>query len=829
VVYSSFPQDSKNMAISNRLKAFGTIVSSYFVFAAMASAQMPDRYPGLDDYPHQIYFEQHELPALAHGPMDPAPAPDGSTLAFAAQGWIWLLDLETNSATRLTDSQYVDSRPRWSPNGERLAFVRDFGTDTGIVVRHIESGEEQTINSSAVDLDPEFSADGEYLYYANGVTGSVDIWRRHLSSGAEVQLSDLWKVERNIRRVPGGDRILYLDAQDPHRSLRIRDFVTGQDDIVHAETLTYHFTADVHPELPLIVYSAPIDTDYHLWTMDINDPRVRHRLTDGARYALTPAFSADGDHVYFVEADENRQFHLKRIKTYGGAVQTIEIKEWDYGVASGAARLSVRDGDGQPITARVSIAGASGHPVASNTDATYMDTKTGRSYFYVEGNAEFTLPVGRYEVQATRGFFTPVQSAELNVKKGGESQVRLQFIPIWDAQKSGYVSADYHNHLNGDGTSRADHGDALRLMAGEDLEHMGSMSWNRWERRIDRDILGQRTVEGSFVVDQGQEVRSHTHAHIGINGIKVPYEPWFWGPNNPVLGDPDLANADVLDYAKRIGAFPTFVHPGIPANDPFADPVASFRNFDSLNELILQDGIGFEIISGWDGPMGNVQLWYRLLNIGKNVIGVSGTDGWVDFYRTAALGTARNFVPVVDGKDDFDSVLAAMVAGRGFLSTGPALLFRIDDNLRPGDVVESGPQNWSLTLASTSDVERVEIIVNGQVMDVHEGVKAGETNVLSGTLNLSEGGWVAARAYSTDWLDDPWPAMHKRVFAHSLPIWIGSIGSIDPGAYAASAADLLRALDATEEKARTAYGDRPITKLYGRYELARQYLNRSAQ
>jgi TolB protein len=71
--------------------------------------------------------------------------------------------------------------------------------------------------------------------------------------------------------------------------------------------------------------------------------------------------------------------------------------------------------------------------------------------------------------------------------------------------------------------------------------------------------------------------------------------------------------------------------------------------------------------------------------------------------------------------------------------------------------------------------------------------------------------------------------MHKRVFAHSLPIWIGSIGSIDPGAYAASAADLLRALDATEEKARTAYGDRPITKLYGRYELARQYLNRSAQ
>ena len=815
------------MTLTNQVKPISAIALSFLFLASVASAQMPDRYAKLNDYGHLIYFEQHELPAMAHGPLDPAPAPDGATLAFAAQGWIWLLDLETNVASRLTSGQYVDSRPRWSPDGDRLAFVRDFGSDTGIVVRDIESGKELTINSPAVDLDPEFSADGESIFYANGVTGSVDLWRHHLASGVEQQLSELNKIERNIRRVPGGDSIVYLDGQDPHRSLRLRNFVTGQDEIIHAETLTYHLTADVHPERPLIVYSAPIDNDYHLWTMDINDPRVRHRLTDGTPYALTPAFSADGDHIYFVEADENRQFHLKRIKTYGGAVQTIQIKEWDFGVATGKARLRVVDGDGQAITARLSITGADGHPVASDKDATYMDTKTGRTYFYVEGDAEFTLPVGRYEVHATRGFFTPVQTSELVIKKGRETEEKLQLVPIWNAKQAGYVSADYHNHLNGDGTSRADHDDALRSMAGEDLEHMAAMTWNRWERRIDRDVLGQRTGQGSYVVDQGQEVRSHAHGHIGIIGIKDPFEPWFWGPNNPVLGDPNLANADVLDYAKSIGAFPTFVHPGIPENDPFATPAESFRNLDSMNELILQDGIGFEIISGWDGPMGNVQVWYRLLNIGKTVAGISGTDGWVDFYRTAALGTARNFVPVVDGNDDFDSVLAATAAGRGFLSTGPALLFRIGTDSRPGDVVESGPQDWSLTLIGTSEVDRVEIIVNGQVIDVQKGIKAGKTSNLSGTIELPEGGWVAARAYSTQWLNDPWPAMLKRAFAHSQPIWIGSMGSTDPEAYATSASDLLRALDAIEQRARSAYGDRPMEKLYSRYDLARQSLSSS--
>ena len=173
--------------------------------------------------------------------------------------------------------------------------------------------------------------------------------RVHLASGFQQQLTDLNKIERNARRVPGGNGIVYLDGQDPHRSLRHRNFVTGQDAIVHAETLTYHLTADVHPERPLIVYSAPIDNDYHLWTLDLDDPRVRHRLTDGTRYALTPAFSADGDHVWFVEADENRQFHLKRIQTYGGPVETVQIETWDYGVATGTVRLSVVDADGERL------------------------------------------------------------------------------------------------------------------------------------------------------------------------------------------------------------------------------------------------------------------------------------------------------------------------------------------------------------------------------------------------------------------------------------------------------------------------------------------------
>jgi hypothetical protein len=42
--------------------------------------------------------------------------------------------------------------------------------------------------------------------------------------------------------------------------------------------------------------------------------------------------------------------------------------------------------------------------------------------------------------------------------------------------------------------------------------------------------------------------------------------------------------------------------------------------------------------------------------------------------------------------------------------------------------------------------------------------------------------------------------------------------------YLSAAADLLRALNAVEQATRQAYGEKPMTKLYGRYSLARDIL-----
>ncbi|NKI36365.1 CehA/McbA family metallohydrolase [Wenzhouxiangella sp. XN79A] len=787
-------------------------------------AQWNNRYAKLDDFGHHVYLEQHELPLLAHGPVDPAPAPDGRTLAFAARGWLWVLDLDSGVATRITDGPNVDGRPRWSPDGTRLAFVRDDGSDTAVVVRDLATGREQVIDTPAIELDPEFSIDGNDLFYTSGESGSLQLRQRHLASGVERSLTDLDQVVRNARRLPDASGLLYLHGAGAHRVLRERDFIAGSDRIVHAETLTYHLTADVHPVERLIVYSAPIDNDYHLWTLDLDDPRVRHRLTDGHAYATTPAFSADGHTVFFVDLDDRRQFRLMRIPTYGGQPEPVRIDRWDYGTATAALEINIRDADANPLTARVSVREASGRPVAFHEDATYFDPQTGRHYFYVEGRTRLTLPAGRYTVTATRGPMTPIVVQDVRVRAGRDASVVLEPAPIWDAHAAGYVSADHHVHLNGDGHHRADHDHALRAMAGEDLDQLAPQSWNRWERRIDRSILGQNTERDGRIVHQAQEVRSHFHGHIGLIGVVEPFAPWFFGPNNPTLGSPDLTNGDVIAFAEKHGAFPTYVHPIGSDRDPFEHLEDGPIPVELISDGVLAERIGLELVCAWTSPLGNAQVWYRLLNIGRPVAAMSGTDGWIDFHRTPAPGTARTYVRVDPAEATVESVIEAAAAGRSFLTTGPALLFELAEGARPGDVTRSGRQQWTATLASTNDIDVVEILVNGTVVERVEGVAAGQTRRITGEVRLPAGGWVAARAYASEPPADPWPTMHARPFAHSSPIWIGEIGSTDPAARSAAAADLIRAVDAAAATARAAYGEVETPRLDARFLAARARL-----
>lgn len=814
-----------NKRFGGRRSSFRTLSVVVVVLGfGPVEAQWTNRYPLVDGFTHHVYLEGYQLPILSSGPIDPAASPDGRYLAFASDGWIWVLDLETKTARQITDGAEVDSRPRWAPDGVTLAFVRDDMKDTQIVIKNVATGESSSIGSPKIELDPEFSADGRFLFYSSAANGDLDIWRHDFASGASEPVTGLAGVERNPRLIDGGSAMVYLHvAGFSETNLRLRSFLEGTDEIILASSIAGQAMADSHPTARTIVFAWPQESTWRLLTADVDSPSAASEIVTGNGLPQMPTWSSDGNTIYFAAVDEAQQFHLMQVPSLGGNPKPVRIHKWDWSTPRATVRIrTMSENGGDAIPSRLYVRDATGHPVTSTVGATYFDSENGVNYFYSEGEVELSVPVGKVSITAAHGLMSVPQTVVVNVEESAVKAVEISVPELWDAAGAGWWSADFHFHMNYDGTYRIRPQDLEPLIHGENLDVATPLAANLHNRLQDREYEGEKfTSRRGRLIVFGQEVRSHFHGHIGLIGASDFYFPWHWGPGYPNYGRSDLSNSSVLDFIAERGGVGTYVHPVWPSGDAFSPENIESIPLEFVSDAVLGNLVGLEIACAWSDELSTASLWYRLLNIGQPVLAMAGTDMFADFHRTPAVGTTRTYVNLDENNLSFESFLMRLKAGHSFVTNAPALLFNID-GVGPGGVVKGNQHaNWSINLTSAIAVDTVEVLINGEVVWMSEGIEAGEARKYSDSLQLPEGGWVAARAYGGE---TSWPAMDSYPFAHSSPIWITEVGSTDPTGLATAKADLLRALDSADARAFEAYGDADIATLKARLAAAREAL-----
>ena len=255
---------------------------------------------------------------------------------------------------------------------------------------------------------------------------------------------------------------------------------------------------------------------------------------------------------------------------------------------------------------------------------------------------------------------------------------------------------------------------------------------------------------------------------------------------------------------------------------PFGDEAPNGIPLELVSDAVLGDVDTIELACLWSDEMGTADAWYRLLTVGIPIAPSAGTDAMVDFFRTMAIGTTRVYVNVPESLT-MERYLAGLKAGRSFVTNGPLLQFGVG-GAAPGDVVPTadGAVSWELSVASAVPFERVEILVNGEVVWSSPGLaEAGNADAIAARSKTPVGRVDrGARA----WRDDEWPAMDSYPFAHTAPLWFGSIGSTDRAAAGRAAADLLAALDVAERRVQQAYKEVPAPTLLGRIAAARKKL-----
>lgn len=795
--------------------------------ASPAPAEWTNRYPKVAGFSHHVYLEGYNLPIYGIGPTDPAVSPDGRGVALSARGWLWLLDLETRTARRLTRGAALDARPAWSPDGRRIAFVRDDGRDTAIHVLEVATGTTRAlVDTPAMDLDPTFTRDGSAVLFASGEAGDIDLWRVDVATGARTRLTSETGLELQPVAVADG-AVAYLSKQRAGQdTVSVLDPKDGSKRALVEETIASQMRLAASPDGRRLAVTLPGADGWDLWLVDLAGG-ARVRLTRGG-LPLTPAFDPGGAWVYFVEADDDEQFRLHRIPATGGTPEEVSPLAWEWGARVAEVEVRTRRaGSRAPLPTRLAAVDGDGHPVFPDAGPARFDSQNGILYAYSPGVLRFTVPEGDVSITAASGLLTVPVTAKRRARAGEPLVIDLELSELRDPASGGWYGGDLHWHLNYGGPFRLTPEDVLVPLAAERLDVATPMLANLDVRFSDEQWWGWRRPSPTPIIEFAQEVRSHFLGHVGLVGIGRPYFPWYWGPGYPVYGRLDLPNADALRYARAQGGIGIYVHPVVPPNpfptdkDPFGIPL------ELVPDAVLGDVGGLELACLWSDELGTSELWYRLLDLGIPVAPTAGSDAMPNLFRIMAIGSTRVYVKT-EGPLTFASYLEGLRAGRSFVTTGPMLTLTAGGS-GPGGVVTSRPGSeveCLVELTSATPVERVELLVNGRVVWTERGLDRPGSRQYRARVRVPAGGWVAARAAGGPAV---WPVMDSYPFAHTAPVWFGSVASRDPEAARRSASDLLRWLVVAEKALESGYANADVPRLRQRFAEARARLEQLSQ
>lgn len=194
--------------------------------------------------------------------------------------------------------------------------------------------------------------------------------------------------------------------------------------------------------------------------------------------------------------------------------------------------------------------------------------------------------------------------------------------------------------------------------------------------------------------------------------------------------------------------------------------------FDQLPEEwnIQTDADGF---TEWGWTDFGFKTYYALLNCGFRMRPTAGTASGV---HPVPLGYGRVYVSLPDGFS-YDGWMRGLDAGRSFVTTGPMLFAEFDGGPPGTSRTAALPLTMRVhgTVASARPLNRIEIVRNGQVVDVvHPSLLAGEDGLylsrFDQQVEIDGTSWVVVRAFEGE------PGYDRVRFAHSAPVFVDVAG-----------------------------------------------------
>jgi len=204
--------------------------------------------------------------------FDAAWSPDGHTILFSglAGGFtdLFLYDLDRGKTRRLTNDEYAELQPAWSPDGKEIAFVTDRFTtnlsdfsigDYRLAEMDLATGTITPLPylADAKNINPQWSPDGKELYFISDRDGISNIYRLDVATGSISQVTNLFGGVSGITDLspalsvaPEGKRLVYSVYEEGKNNIYAGDSLLVSSRKGLPEVKFVHDPAVLAPQKP---------------------------------------------------------------------------------------------------------------------------------------------------------------------------------------------------------------------------------------------------------------------------------------------------------------------------------------------------------------------------------------------------------------------------------------------------------------------------------------------------------------------------------------------------------------------------------------------------
>jgi hypothetical protein len=487
-----------------------------------------------------------------------------------------------------------------------------------------------------------------------------------------------------------------------------------------------------------------------------------------------------------------------------GALSLVAVLAWP---AAGQERPKsvlltgvVREaGTGRPLPARIYVQGPDGawHFAA-------VDDPAGSAVEYRAGSGRMprsvelhttlsahrfrlSLPPGNYAITVERGkeYFPLVRQVAL---EQAPVHVELELARWIDTARRRWYSGDTHVHRSVE--------ELRNVMLAEDLNVAFPLV--HWVRDA---YAAPQTAPGSAAAGSAELIRlDDTHVIYPRN---TEYEIFTVDGKPHTLGAFFVLNhrsvfdrgvppvGPIAAQARREGALIEFDKHNWPWSAAIV-PIMQVDLYELANNHVWRTEFGFKdwpelppdymhvegdrrsyTEAGWIDF--TFQNYYALLNSGFRLRPTGGTASGV---HPVPLGFSRVYVECPEGFS-YERWLEGLNRGRSFVTTGPMLFVEVDGQ-PPGHVfqqTDAGERPYRVrgSVASAGPLEKIEIVVNGQVVRTVAPKAAGETPAagleqpFDESIPIRGSSWIAVRSFESS-------SPGRFRYAHTSPVHIDGPG-----------------------------------------------------